>query len=60
MPKDESSDKIAKSSKTTGNNKRNNRKPQTVVRLMGATEAEKVFLKKVKKVVDRKRQDVLI
>ena len=55
MPKCESSDKIAKSSKTTGNN----RKPQTVVRLRGAAEAEKSF-KKNKKVVDKKRQAVLI
>ena len=29
--------------KTTKNNKRNNRKPQTEVRLKGATEAEKSF-----------------
>ena len=59
MPKEESSGKIAKSPEATGNNKRNNKKPQTVVRLMGAAEVEKKFQKN-KKAVDRNRQSVLI
>ena len=60
LPKVKRSVKIAKSTKTTGNSKETKRKPQTVISLRGAAEAGKVFLKKVKKAVDRNRQAVLI
>ena len=55
LQKVKSSDKIAKSPEATEKNK----KVQSVISLMGAAEYKKVF-KKIKKVVDKKRQDMLI